>query len=109
MCSPTLLLIRGFAQDCVQTACEYLQGWRLHHLPGHPVPVLSHLDSEKMFPDAQREPPVFQLVPIASGPVIGPGSRIFTPCPQAFMYIEKIYPETSLLNGILLNISKLHF
>jgi len=35
---PTLLLKQGHlkpvAQDCVQVAFEYLQGWRLHNLSG---------------------------------------------------------------------------
>ena len=47
------------AQDHVQTVFEYLQGWRLHNLSGKPVPVLSHSQSEKVFPDIQREPPMF--------------------------------------------------
>ncbi|KAK4828172.1 hypothetical protein QYF61_024421 [Mycteria americana] len=57
------------AHDCVQTAFEYLQGWRLQNLPGQPVPVLVHPHSQIVFPDVQREPPVFQFVTIASGPV----------------------------------------
>jgi len=59
------------AQVCVQMAFEHLQGWRLHNLSGRPVPVLGHPHSEKVFPDVQREPPVFQCVPVASGPVTG--------------------------------------
>lgn len=58
------------AQVHVQTGSEYLQGQRLHHLPGQPVPVLITLTVKK-FPDVQREPPAFQPVPIASGPVTG--------------------------------------
>ena len=54
------------AQDHAQMAFEYLQGWRLHNLTGQPVPVLSHPHGEKVFPDVQREPAVFQFVPIAS-------------------------------------------
>ena len=72
---PTLLLKQGHldqaAQDCVSTAFEYLQGWKLHNLSGQPVSVLSHPHSKKVFPDVQREPPVFQLMPIASGPGTG--------------------------------------
>jgi len=56
------------AQDHV---LEYLQGWRLHNLPGQPVPWLGHPHREKVFPDVQREPPVFQFVPTASGPATG--------------------------------------
>ena len=59
-----LLLKQGrlelVAQDHVQTAFEYLQGWPLHDLPGQAVPVLSHLHGEKVFPDVQGEPPLFQ-------------------------------------------------
>ena len=57
------------AQNCGQTAFEYLQGGRLHNLSGQPVPVLTHPHSKTVFPDVQMEPPVFQLVPIASVPV----------------------------------------
>jgi len=32
-------------------AAEYLQGWRLHNLPGQPVSVLGHLHSKKVFTD----------------------------------------------------------
>lgn len=48
-----------------------IQGWRLHIVSGHPVALLSHSVSEKGFPDPQMEPPVFQIVPAASGPVTG--------------------------------------
>jgi len=34
------------AQDHIQMAFEDLQGWRLHDLPGQPVPVLSHAHSK---------------------------------------------------------------
>lgn len=72
---PALLLKQGHlepvAQDHVQMAFEYLQGWRLDNFSGQPVPVLGHPYSEKVFPDVQTEPPVFQSVPITSGPVTG--------------------------------------
>ena len=59
------------AQDSLQMASEYLQGRRLHNLPGQPIPMFSVPHSEKMFPDVRTEPLVFQSVPIASGPVTG--------------------------------------
>jgi len=59
------------ARDHVQVAFEYLQGWRLHSLSLQPVPVLGHPHMDKVFPDVQREPPVFQFLPMASGPVTG--------------------------------------
>ena len=57
------------AQDSVQLGFEYLQGWRLHTLPGQAVPVLSHPHSKNRFPDVQREPPVLQSVPTDCCPV----------------------------------------
>uniref|UniRef100_A0A8C0ES58 receptor protein-tyrosine kinase n=1 Tax=Bubo bubo TaxID=30461 RepID=A0A8C0ES58_BUBBB len=38
------------AHNHIQTAFEYLQGWRLHNLPGQPVPVLGHPHSQKVLP-----------------------------------------------------------
>lgn len=52
-------------------AFEYLQRGRLSMLSGHPVPVLSHPHREKVFPDVNREPSMFQFVPMLSGPVTG--------------------------------------
>lgn len=43
-------------------AFDYLQGWRLHNIPGQPMPVLSH---------PHRVFRVFQFVPVVSGPVPG--------------------------------------
>jgi len=57
------------AQDSVCMAFKHLQGWRLHSHSGQPVPVLGHPHSENVFSDTQREAPVFQFVPFASGPV----------------------------------------
>lgn len=37
------------AQGHVQSAVEYLQGWRFHNLSGQPVPVFDHLHSEFYF------------------------------------------------------------
>jgi len=55
--APTPLLkqdhLELVAQDRVQTASEYLQGWRLYNLSGQPGPVLSHPYSEKVFLDVQ--------------------------------------------------------
>lgn len=43
----------------------YLQGCRLHCLSEQTVPVRGHPYIEKIFPDVQMEPPVFQFVPVA--------------------------------------------
>ncbi|KAK4806513.1 hypothetical protein QYF61_021349 [Mycteria americana] len=67
-------------------------GWRPHNFPGQAVPVLSHPHSEKVFPDVQRVPPVFQFVPIVSFPV--------------FICIIKIPSEPSLLQAKLFQLSQ---
>ena len=92
------------AQDRVQTGSEYLQAWRLHDLPGQPVPARGHPHSENVFPDIQMEPPVFQFVPTAPGPVTGhhckePSSILFAPSLQVLICIDKIPPEPSLLQA----------
>jgi len=50
--SPTPLpkqdLLQQAAQDLVQMGLEYLQRRRLHILPGQPVPVLCHPQSEEV-------------------------------------------------------------
>ena len=106
--SPTPLPKQGhlerIAQDCVQMAFEYLQGWRLHKVCGQPVPLLGHPHSEKVFPHVQEEPPVFHFVPIASCPVTGhlwkeAGSVFLSPSLQIFMYTDKFPPEGSLLQA----------
>lgn len=79
------------AQDHLQMAFEYLQRWRLRHISGQAVPVLSHPHSEKVFTDVQREPPVSQFVPIASGPDTGslwkkPVSVLYAP---SLLYIYR--------------------
>ena len=56
----------------------------------------------KVSPAVQREPPVFQFVPIASALITGhhrkePGSILFTPSIQLFIYIDKVPPKPSLL------------
>jgi len=52
--SPTLLPKQGHlqqaAEDLVQAGLEYLQRRRLHNLPGQPVPVLRHPQSEEVLP-----------------------------------------------------------
>jgi len=61
------------AQDRVQAGLEYLQGRRLHSLPGKPVPGLHHPQSEEVLPHLQLELPLLQLVlvPVAPCPVAG--------------------------------------
>ena len=73
--SPTPLMKEGHlqqaAQELVQVGLEYLQRRRLHNLPGQPLPVLRHPQSEEVLPPLQMELPVLQFVPIAPCPVAG--------------------------------------
>jgi len=57
------------AQDLVQVGLEYPQRRRLHNLPGQPVPVFCHPQSEEILPHVQTELPMLQFVPIAPCPV----------------------------------------
>ncbi|KAK4821733.1 hypothetical protein QYF61_000775, partial [Mycteria americana] len=44
-------------------------GWRLHHFPGQPVPMLDNPFREEKFPDIQSKPPLAQLEAISSCPI----------------------------------------
>lgn len=57
------------AQDHEQGAFEDLQKGKFHNLTKQPVAVFHHLHSQEVFPEVQREPPVFRFVLIASFPV----------------------------------------
>jgi len=76
-----------------------LQRWRrLHNLSGQPIPVVGHPHNEKVFPDARKEPAVFQTVPTASCPVTGNhwkalGSLLFALSLQVFIDTDKIPPS----------------
>jgi len=43
------------AKDLIQAGFEYLQRRRIHNLPGQPVPVLHHPQSEEVLPHVQLE------------------------------------------------------
>jgi len=62
-------LLQQAAQDLVQAGLEYLQRRRIHKLPGQPVPVLHHPQSEEVLPHVQVELPMLQFVPVAPCPV----------------------------------------
>ena len=106
--SPTPLPKQGHlqqaAQDLVQAGLEYLQRKRIHNLPGQPVPVLSHPQSEEIVPHVQTELPMLQFVPIASCPVTGHhwegcGPILLTPTLKMFISIYKVPSQPSLLQA----------
>ena len=89
------------AQDLVQPGLEYLQRRRFHNLPGQPVPVLRHPQSEEVLPHVQTELPMPQFVPIAPCPVTGHywkelGPILLTPTLQIFVSIYKVPSQPSL-------------
>jgi len=98
--SPTLLPKQGHlqqaAEDLVQAGLEYLQRRRLHNLPGQPVPVLCHPQSEEVLPHVQLELPMLQFVPIVPCPVSGhhrkeSGPILLTPTLRIFInMLEKV-------------------
>ncbi|KAK4818814.1 hypothetical protein QYF61_019743 [Mycteria americana] len=53
----------------IQTSFKYLQGWRLNHFPGQPLPMLDNPFSEEKFPNIQSKPPLAQLEAISSCPI----------------------------------------
>ncbi|KAK4824093.1 LOW QUALITY PROTEIN: hypothetical protein QYF61_010604, partial [Mycteria americana] len=53
----------------IQTSFKYLQGWRLNHFPGQPVPMLDNPLGEVKFPNIQSKPPLAQLEAISSCPI----------------------------------------
>ncbi|KAK4823937.1 hypothetical protein QYF61_008323 [Mycteria americana] len=57
------------AQHLIRTSFKYLQGWRLNHFPGQPVPMLDNPFSEEKFPNIQSKPPLVQLEAISSCPI----------------------------------------
>ncbi|KAK4812634.1 hypothetical protein QYF61_012144 [Mycteria americana] len=56
--TPTSPPLHHVPKHLIQTAFKYLQGWRLHHFPGQPGPVLDNPFSEVKFPNIQSKPPL---------------------------------------------------
>ncbi|KAK4824165.1 hypothetical protein QYF61_011292, partial [Mycteria americana] len=63
--------VKGFTKVhyLIQTSFKYLQGWRLNHFPGQPVPMLDNPLGEEKFPNIQSKPPLAQLEAISSCPI----------------------------------------
>ena len=95
---------RAGAQDCVQTAFDYLQEWRLHNLSGQLVPVLRHPHSEKSFFLMFRQNLLcFRLCPSPLVLSLGTTEKslaLFAPLPPiGYLYTWIRPPEPSLLQA----------
>ncbi|KAK4812871.1 hypothetical protein QYF61_024168, partial [Mycteria americana] len=90
--SPTVNLIlprpplHHVSKHLIQTSFKYLQGWRLNHCPGQPVPMLDNPFSEEKFPNIQSKPPLAQLEAISS-------------CPITFVESDEVSPQPPFLQA----------
>lgn len=85
--------IKPVAHDHIQTASEDLQEVKFHYLSGQPLPMLGYLNSKKVFPDVQMEPPVLQSVLSVSCHGMNEKSLapiFFALSLQIFIYTDKI-------------------
>lgn len=84
----------------------FLKEGDYHNLPGQPVQVLSHPYSGKLFHDVQREPSVFQCVPLLLPVATTEKSLALSSVSlQVFLYFDKVAHEPSLLQAELLHLS----
>ncbi|KAK4832110.1 hypothetical protein QYF61_020737 [Mycteria americana] len=71
----TLLMIKTASLcKCLRERCDIKQfllvlGWRLHHFPGQPLPMLDNPFGEEKFLNIQSKPPLAQLEAISSRPI----------------------------------------
>ncbi|KAK4815578.1 hypothetical protein QYF61_004095, partial [Mycteria americana] len=103
--SKEITLLRGRVQKhLIQTAFKYLQGWRLNHFPGQPVPMLDNPFSEEKFPNIQSKRPLAQLEAISSCPItcyLGEETdpHLSTASCQAVVESGKVSPQPPFLQA----------
>ncbi|KAK4815884.1 hypothetical protein QYF61_009935, partial [Mycteria americana] len=83
---------------------KHLQGWRLNHFPGQPVPMLDNPFSEEKFPNIQSKPPLAQLEAISSCPItcyLGEETdpHLSTTSFQVAVESNKVSPQPPLLQA----------
>ncbi|KAK4824291.1 LOW QUALITY PROTEIN: hypothetical protein QYF61_013036 [Mycteria americana] len=88
----------------IQTSFKYLQGWRLNHFPGQPVPMVDNPFSEVKFPNIQSKPPLVQLEAISSHPItcyLGEETdpHLSTPSFQVVVESNKVSPQPPFLQA----------
>ncbi|KAK4823617.1 hypothetical protein QYF61_004220 [Mycteria americana] len=88
----------------IQTSFKYLQGWRLNHFPGQPVPMLDNPLGEEKFPNIQSKPPLAQLEAISSCPItcyLGEETKTHL-CTTSFQVVvesDKVSPQPPFLQA----------
>ncbi|KAK4824730.1 hypothetical protein QYF61_018118, partial [Mycteria americana] len=92
------------SQHHIYTPFKYLQGWRLHHFPGQPIPMLDNPFSEVKFPNIQSKPPLVQLEAISSRPItcyLGKETdpHLSTTSFQAVVESHKVSPQPPFLQA----------
>ncbi|KAK4808595.1 hypothetical protein QYF61_009898 [Mycteria americana] len=108
--SPTINLtlpkppLHHVSKHLIQTSFKYLQGWRLNHFPGQPVPMLDNPFSEEKFPNIQTKPPLAQLETISSCPItcyLGEGTdpHLSTTSFQVAVESNKVSPQPPFLQA----------
>ncbi|KAK4823524.1 hypothetical protein QYF61_003033 [Mycteria americana] len=88
----------------IQTSFEYLQGWRLNHFPGQPVPMLDNPFSEVKFPNIQSKLPLAQLEAVSSHPItcyLGEETdpHLSTPSFQVVVENDEVSPQPPFLQA----------
>ncbi|KAK4831331.1 LOW QUALITY PROTEIN: hypothetical protein QYF61_016820, partial [Mycteria americana] len=106
--SPTLNLtlpsppLHHVPEHLIQTSVKYLQGWRLHHFPGQPVPMLDNPFSEVKFPNIQSKPPLVQPEAISSRPItcdLGEETDPTSLHPPAAVESDEVSPQPPFLQA----------
>ncbi|KAK4825179.1 hypothetical protein QYF61_024659 [Mycteria americana] len=108
--SPTINLtlprppLHHVSKHLIQTSFKYLQGWRLNHFPGQPVPMLDNPLGEEKFPNIQSKPPLAQLEAISSCPItcyLGEETdpHLSTTSFQVLVESNKVSPQPPLLQA----------
>ncbi|KAK4810095.1 LOW QUALITY PROTEIN: hypothetical protein QYF61_008071 [Mycteria americana] len=105
--SPTINLtlprppLHHVPKHLIQTSFKYLQGWRLNHFPGQPVPMLGYPFSEVKFPNIQSKPLLAQLEAISSRPItcyLGEETNP-TSLQPPFRQFDKVSPQPPFLQA----------
>ncbi|KAK4831320.1 hypothetical protein QYF61_016809 [Mycteria americana] len=82
-------------------------GWRLHHFPGQPLPMLDNPFSEVKFPNSQSKPPLAQLEAISSRPITFVESDEVSPQPPFLQAEQPQVPQPLPISLVLQTLPQL--